>query len=472
MVTLMDGGSTVNAGAHAGGGGGAMGASTFRERVERVQERELAAITQNRLQLLIDVAAGIAGCVDEASLGSTIVRAAAKGTGYPRALLLRDDASPTPPGVAPNAGAGAGVDTLRIVGEVGPDSGPGAQAVLSASRSLIQAARAGEVARLTADAPVQAQSIMSLGIHTALCAPVTLGAGVAGFLYLDARAGEGKTGVTAAVQADAAAFCSALAKMAGLALGNLARADLERRQRELVRDLEAAREAQRLIMPPDGALVGRVRYAMKSRSGRYVAGDLLDVVDLGDDRVAVVLGDVAGKGVPAAILMATAQTHLHVSLRSSRDAAAAVSAVNRHICDHIASNKFISLWVGVFDARAGTLTYVDAGHGHWLLLPKAGPVRRVSAAGGFPLGIDGSAEYAAETLPFAPGDRLVVFSDGVVEQPGAATPDLFGLDRAVAALEGNADPAEDVERLFNAVVAFAGTDNLADDTTVASVCLD
>lgn len=460
MVTLMDAGSTL--------GGPGAGSPLMRERVERVQERELAAITQNRLQLLIDVAAAVAGVGDESALAMTIVQAAAKGTGYPRALLLRED------GVGGSAGAGGlgGVqgETLRVVAEVGPDAGAGGPSVLGASRSLIQAARAGEVARLTADAPMQAHSIMSLGIHTAMCAPVTIGAGVSGYLYLDARAGEGKT-ATAAVQNDAAAFCSALAKMYGLAIGNLARAELEKRQRELVRDLEAAREAQKLIMPPEGATIGRVRYAMKSLSGRYVAGDLFDVVDLEDGRVAVILGDVAGKGVPAAILMATAQTHLHVSLRATKDAAAAVMAVNRHICDHIASNKFISLWVGLFDAAAGTVTYVDAGHGHWLLLRSGGPTRRVDSAGGIPLGIDGSFEFTSETLPLGAGDRVVVFSDGVVEQPGADGK-LFGLDRTVAALEGNSSVEEDVARLFDAVVAYAGSDNLADDTTVAGVRIE
>lgn len=492
LVTLMDAPPPAS-----GAGGRAGAAGLARERVERVHERELAAITQNRLQLLIDVAASVAGSDNEESLANTVVSAAARGTGFPRACLLRDDAPAAPPvmhsmvGVPADQLKGHG-ETLRIVGEYMPNASAagqggegGAGAVdeptshrlssdaSSFSRSLIAAARKGEIVRLTSDAPMTAQSIMALGIQTALCVPISTGAGVVGFLYLDARSGEGSGGsmkATPALQSDAAAFCSALAKMYALALSNIARHDLEARQRELVRDLEAAREAQKLIMPPERGSIGGIRYAMRSRSGRYVAGDLFDVVNLGDNRVAVLLGDVAGKGVPAAILMATAQTHLHISLKSTGDPAKVVSEVNRHICEHMASNKFISLWLGVFDAMAGTLSFVDAGHGHWMLIKKGDEPKRVDSSTGIPLGIDADFAFSADTVPFTDEHRLLVYSDGVVEQPG---PDgkMFGAERAVEAIAQSTSVEQDVMLLFSAVLNFAHTQSLADDTTVASIAM-
>lgn len=494
LVTLMDAPPAVGAAAAQGALGRSGGTGFARERVERVHERELAAITQNRLQLLIDVAAAVAGTGDEESLANTIVNAAAKGTGFPRACLLRDDAPAAPPVMHSMVGVPADQllnrgDTLRIVGEYVPDLPDAAQPpsldaptspqlpndAASFSRSLIGAARKGEIVRLTSDAPMTAHSIMALGIQTALCVPISTGAGVIGFLYLDARAGEGDGAASAratpAVQSDAAAFCSALAKMYALALSNIARHDLEMRQRELVRDLEAAREAQKLIMPPERGKVGGIRYAMKSRSGRYVAGDLFDVVNLGDNRVAVLLGDVAGKGVPAAILMATAQTHLHITLKTSGDPAKAVSEVNRHICEHMASNKFISLWLGVFDAMAGTLSFVDAGHGHWMLLKKGEEPTRVDSSTGIPLGIDADFVFIADTVPFTADHRLLVYSDGVVEQPG---PDgkMFGAERAVEAIAQSTSVEQDVSLLFSAVLNFAQTQSLADDTTVSSIAME
>lgn len=464
----------------------------MRERVERVHERELAAITQNRLQLLIDVAAAVAGTSDEASLARSVVQAAQKGTGFPRVFMLRTVESRP--------------DDFTVVAEVGPQAAgtPSDARDISFSRSLINAARAGEVVRLTSDAPMQAQSIMSLGIQTALCAPIAVAGVVSAFLYLDAREGEVNTVSakgsahgqirpirpgTASVHQDAAAYCSALAKMYALALGNISRQELEKRQRELVRDLEAAREAQRLIMPPERGTIGALDYAFRSRSGRYVAGDLFDVVDLGDGRIGVFLGDVAGKGISAAILMTTAQTHLNISLRAfaadPEGAARAVCDVNRHVCKHAAASRFVSLWLGVFDTRARTLSFVDAGHGHWLMA-SGSTSHRIESSSGIPLGVDSDYEYQAETLAFGPDNRLVVFSDGVVEQPGADGT-LFGLPRTIEALAARTgDTVEhDVAAIFDAVLAYAAydappglslaaamaaaEDHLADDTTVASI---
>lgn len=529
LVTLMGGGpSTAGLGASRAGGtgaGGAPGAAALKERVERVQERELAALNQNRLKLLIDVAAAVAGSGSEEALARTIVEAAVQGTGFPRAFMLRDEtvhSADAHAPVAPGAPDEAGPDTLRIIYEVDPDAirtmhpaaasptpapgKPGSpqaeagtsprfapsgemSAAPSFSRSLIAAARKGEVVRLTSDAPMQAVSIMALGIQTALCAPITIdtGAGptVCGFLYLDSRSGEKQGPKThgavmpaaagaSGVHSDAAAFCSALAKMYSLAVGNLARLELEQRQRELVRDMEAASEAQKLIMPPPQGKIGRVRYAMRSKSGRYVAGDLFDVVDLEDGRVGVLLGDVAGKGVPAAILMATAQTHLHVALREGRDVSRAVTAVNKHICEHMASNKFISLWIGIFDPAAGTISYVDAGHGYWLLTRHDGPPLRSVSATGIPLGIDPTFHFEVATLKIEPGQRLVVFSDGVVEQPGGGQEggEQFGVERAIQAIAGSSGEGQDVDRIFAAVLGHAKGPNLADDTTVASVVVE
>lgn len=457
-----------------------LGTTAARERVERVQETELARINQNRLRLLMEAAAAVAGASDEQALAHAIAKSAAEGTGFPRAYILREAGAVATPDVPGD---------LQIVCEwpeppvTAPGNTPVTLSALTFPRSLILAARKGEVVRLTSDAAMSTASIMSLGIQTAVCAPIVMGGGgptaappsVSGYLYLDARSGSstgGPPGRHTNPQADAAAFCSALAKLYAMALGNLARAELESRQRELVRDLEAAREAQKMIMPPESAELGGVRYAMRSKSGRYVAGDLFDAVPLGDGRVAVLLGDVAGKGIPAAILMATAQTHLHVSLRSGLDAAGAVAAVNRHVCRHAVSSKFISLWLGVFDPGERTVSFVDAGHGYWLLTGAGENARPFvpgsGSGGGIPLGIDEGFEYQSQTVPLEPGQRLIVFSDGVVEQPDHENR-LFGLDRAMDAVLSSRTVEQDCRDLFEAVLAYARTDDLADDTTVASV---
>ncbi len=450
----------VRVGAGTGGAGLVTTVDTVgRQRVERVAERELAAITQQRLNLLMDCAAKVAGALDKDSLAKIVLNAAVEGTGFPRAALLEEV-------------GGAGTEVI-ILGEVDltrrkPEDKLGANSAYS--RSLIAAARTGEMVRLTADSPMNTgESIMRLGIQTALCAPVVIGTNVAAYLYLDSRAGESTSpgmGRTV-VQQDAAAFCQAVSKMCAMALGNLNARELEDRQKDLLRDLKTAQEAQRLIMPPDEGQIARVRYAVRQQSGRFVAGDLFDVVDLGAGRVAIFLGDVAGKGIGAAILMATAQTHLNASLRVHNDAAKAVTEVNAYISKHSAANKFISLWLGIFDSSDRSVTFVDAGHGHWLCITPDKAVHRVESVGGIPLGIDADFVYTAERLEIPPEGRVILFSDGVVEQPGPEG--LYGLQRAIDALGKCGNVNEDVGCLFQSVRDYSQTDVVADDTTVASI---
>jgi len=456
-AATMGGGGGVGGAAGAGGGFVTTVDTVGRQRVERVAERELAAITQQRLNLLMDCAARVAGAADVNALAKIVLNAAVEGTGFPRAALLEEA-----------GGEGAEVKVLGEVDLTRQQSQSSANA--SYSRSLIAAARSGEMVRMTADSPMNTgESIMRLGIQTALCAPVVIGTGVAAYLYLDSRAGEaGRPGMgRTVVQQDAAAFCQAVARMCAMALGNLNARELEDRQRDLLRDLKTAQEAQRLIMPPDEGQIASVRYAVRQQSGRFVAGDLFDVVDLGGGRVAIFLGDVAGKGIGAAILMATAQTHLNASLKVHNDAAKAVTEVNAYISQHSAANKFISLWLGIFDSNDRSVSFVDAGHGHWLCITPGKAVHRIESAGGIPLGIDKDFEYTAERLQITPESRVILFSDGVVEQPGPEG--LYGLQRAIDALGSCANVNEDVAGLFKSVRDYSQTDVVADDTTVASI---
>lgn len=412
-------------------------------RVQAVPQQELRSLAQQRLELLIECAASINTAQDEKSLAKTVIDVVTRGTGFSRAAMVRQMPS----------------DEVEVIAHVSGDgSGP-----MMFSQSLIRAAAAGQIVRLTGESAANyGQSIMDLGIHSALCAPVLVGPTVAAYLYLDARRQEQH------VSPDAAAFCQAVARLTGLALANLKRLDLEKRQQTLESDLNAARKAQQLLMPPSSGVLGSVSYAVVMRPGRYVAGDLFDIVPLKDGRVGVFLGDVSGKGVGAAILMTSAQTHLRMALQQTGDPAQAVMLTNPHIAARSGEGRFISLWIGVIDPAAGTVTFVDAGHGHWLARPADGPPCSVEAKGGMLLGIDENAEYENEVLELPSGSRLILYSDGVFEQTDPQG-EQFGLDRIVNALAETDGPARDVESLFGAVVSFAAGASLADDVTVASV---
>jgi sigma-B regulation protein RsbU (phosphoserine phosphatase) len=412
-------------------------------RVQRVSAEEVSGLAQQRLNLLMEAAAAVHSAADEATLADGVLEAALAGSGYTRAALLRRL---------------DGSDKVEVVGQRGGVAG----ASFPLSRSLISAASAGQAVRLVDQPDLrQAQSIVGFGIEAAMCVPVEINSVVGGFLYLD-------SGVGGRAQADAAAFCTALARMCGLALANLGRRKMERLQAQLLEDLYAARETQKRIMPPGQGVVGPVNYAMKSVPGRMVAGDLFDIVSLGNGRVAAFLGDVSGKGVGAAMVMAAAQTELRAALRETNDVAAAVKAVNNYLVLHSAPHEFVTLWVGIFDGPKRVLQWVDAGHGYWLHASADGSLTRAALDASLIVGIDADHHYTAQQTPLGPGDRVVIYSDGVVEQ-ASRSGEHYGMERTLAALEGRRSPEEDVEGLFSGLVRFAGTDALGDDVTIASI---
>ncbi|MDG2424601.1 MAG: SpoIIE family protein phosphatase [Phycisphaerales bacterium] len=418
------------------------------DRVRRVSPAETASLARHRLNLFIECAGRINQAYEETTLWDSILLSALEGSGFGRGALLRSDAQ---------------AESVEIIAYRGLDGGDGRPDDLS--RSLIRAAAEGDMAQMLSDEqPAYGQSIADLNIHSALCCPIMVDDIVAASLYLDAR------GTEATVQNDAASFCQALVRIAGLAIANLRRRELVERQQRMESDLSAAREAQHFMLPPSRGVVGSLPYAMQFQPGRYASGDLFDVIPLPDGRVGFGVGDVSGKGIGAAILMAAAQSHIHSVLMREGDPTAAATAVNEYVLAHSAVNRFISLWLGVLDPVSLELIYVDAGHGHWALCDAEGNAASERIAAHPPIGIDSDTSFEANQLQCKPGTRIVVMTDGVVEQP-REDQEQFGMDRALAVLEKCTSPAEDVESLHAAVCEFAKTDQLADDTTIASIQL-
>lgn len=492
-------------------------------KVLRVPPEQLALKAQARFDLLAECAAAMTAVDSERELAALVLDTLLKGTGFPRAALIREAseggerveivAMRAAPGGPMGHGNLAQAVTMggqlsagpapwatpQLASELKPGSPgstldvPMAQAAekLSVSRTLLEEAkRTGQVVKLDRDAggetaPNYGQSVISLSIHTAICAPLMMDSTPLAYAYLDARQGEGS------VAPDAAAFTQAMAKVSALALSNLKRRDLELRQRKLERDLIGAREAQRFLMPPAQGRHGRTRYVMRSQPGRIVAGDLFDVVTLPGDKLALILGDVEGKGLGAGVMMAWGQTLLRTLLSRGVPLAEAMAELNTALLSGELRGRMISLWAGLVDTRTGEVEYVDAGHGHWLLRrASGGGPQTVPCEGSVVLGVVPQAEYATERLALSPGDRLIVYSDGLREQLSPAGEE-FGLDRIREALASAQTPVEDVSMAFGALYSFAAPSKvdalvmrsatvtpglneipLTDDVTVVSVTVE
>lgn len=328
------------------------------------------------------------------------------------------------------------------------------------SRSLIIEASKGFSAALAeASGAMANQSLAEMQVASALCVPVKLGEAVCAYLYLDAREGE------AGVREEAVPFGEAIARAYGLALANLKRAELERRQAELTAELHAAREVQQVFTPPAQGEIGHVRFAIRVEPGVFVAGDLVDVFP-NEGGVTVCFGDVAGHGAGSGMMMALTQSHLHASLAANADLVSAVESLNTYLCAHATEGRFVSLWLARMESN-GRVRFVDAGHGHWLVRERDGRVRTVAAQGSIPVGIDPNVKYVEEEFALGAGDRVVVYSDGAVEQQ-KSDGESFGVQRLREAVAPRTLPEDDVAAVFRELALFAGRKVFDDDATVAS----
>jgi len=184
-------------------------------------------------------------------------------------------------------------------------------------------------------------------------------------------------------------------------------------------DLEIARQIQFGLLPFEPWDKDGVRIATAMRPANTVGGDYFDVIELGDGRLAVAVGDVAGKGMPAALLMALLQGSLRTLVSAGLRGAELMAKLNAHLCANIPSNRLITLVYAELDPATGHLRYVNAGHNPPFLLQAGHPPARLCATA-MALGITTDAEFAEMTLELEPGDRLVLYTDGITEAEDAS----------------------------------------------------
>ncbi len=425
-------------------------------KVETFRSDAILSQAEKRLHLVMDLAASLHAASQESELAKAIVTAAANGSPFDRVAVIKSI---------------PGTDVVMTLAAM--VSRRDAPQGFAFSRSLVRAASSGEIAKLTTgDSSLRhAVSIISQGILNAVCAPIMVAGDAAAYLYLDQSGEFGAPPPPTTPEVDA--YIAAIARIASLSLAELQRRQLQARHTQLEADLNAARHAQEQLMPAPCGTVGDLTYAALNQAGRLVAGDLVDVFELGDGRIAACLGDVSGKGVGAAMLMASAQMQLRAAFVNDSDLARAIGRVNRDLMTRRLTEGFISLWAGVFDPATNILTYVDCGHSYWVhrtlvdgdQAVTAGPVPE-----SLPLGIEANEVYQARTLQLAPGDRVTVYSDGVAEQLSPSGL-MFKPEGVLATLRGCTDVNQDVHRLMDALRAHAGGDKFSDDVTIMSMKL-
>jgi phosphoserine phosphatase RsbU/P len=238
--------------------------------------------------------------------------------------------------------------------------------------------------------------------------------------------------------------------------------ELETKQQQLTQELARAAAVQSDLLPGEHPPVAGFEIGARCLPAQAVGGDFYDWQQLPLGRLCLTVGDVMGKGMPAALLMATVRAVIRAMI-SQHGAADAVQHTAASLDDDLArSGSFVTLFHAQLDVTTGELRYVDAGHGQVFLRRASGEVERLEPWG-LPLGVLSEERYREGVATLAAGDVLVIYSDGLT----AARPDLFTDPAAVAAQISGADSAAATAQSLVDLATGAG--QLPDDLTVVVV---
>jgi sigma-B regulation protein RsbU (phosphoserine phosphatase) len=233
-------------------------------------------------------------------------------------------------------------------------------------------------------------------------------------------------------------------------------------------DLEIARDIQIAMLPRGMKEAGDARVFGTTRPANTVGGDFYDILPLSDGRLMIAVGDVAGKGSPAALLMALLLAMLRTLVDEGLGAVRLISRLNVQICRHSPSSRFITFFYGIYNPQDGSLEYVNAGHLPPMVRRVSGTIDRLDR-GGMALGMFEHATYETGHVTIGAGEALVLYTDGITEAEnytGQAFEDS-GLETVLAARLTDGDPETLAQAVIAAVETHAGDVRLGDDLTVA-----
>lgn len=249
-----------------------------------------------------------------------------------------------------------------------------------------------------------------------------------------------------------------------VAVHNAKRFQCEREQRELLdREAQEAQRIQQALLPKISPYIPGYCVSGFSIPAGAVGGDWYDFIQLEDGRWGIVLADVSGKGMAAALLMSATRGMLRSLAEACCSPSEVLTRLNRLLVQDLPSGKFVTLIYGVFDPKKGQLTFANAGHLPPLVLTKAGP-KFVETEAGLPLGL-GCGEFSESTIQLEPEARLVFYSDGITEATDPAGEEFGSEGLRIHLREQSGSP----QSLLETVRRFANGRGLADDATVVMI---
>jgi len=313
------------------------------------------------------------------------------------------------------------------------------------------------------DALRQQRSIMMHRVRSMMGVPLQTGDRVIGLIYVDNGT------IFRPFSQEDLDLLTVMANVAAIRIEHARLAEVEQSEKLMELEFAQAREIQSMLLPTEAPVYPGYDLAGHNLPCRTVGGDYFDFVPYADGRVALAVGDVSGKGLPAALLMSSLQARVQMLRETGLDPASAVTVLNRNLAERCPAGKFITFFYAVLDPATGSLTYSNAGHNYPLLLRADGSVEQLSG-GGMVLGLFPTLSYELRETKLGPGDILALYSDGVTE---ALSPlgDEFGEEGLAEFLQNRR--TESCSNLVSGLIEYLrtwhGSSNFNDDFTIVLV---
>lgn len=338
------------------------------------------------------------------------------------------------------------------------------------SRTIVNKAMQDKRAILSADASTDerfgmAQSIADFQIRSLICAPMIASNGESlGVIQIDTN-----NQMSRFTDLDLQVLAG-IANQAAIALDNARMHQEALTQVALQRDMEVAKQMQRTLLPNHSPEIDGYHFFAFYESAYQVGGDYYDYVSLPDNRVAVVVGDVAGKGVPAALLMAKLSSDVRQWLTIEPNPAKALGKINQIFSGYGWDDRFVTMVIAVIDGHKNQLTLVNAGHMPPMLRNAAGEVTEIGGEqAGLPVGVVDDFEFDSYQHDLAPGDLVTLFTDGFSEAMNSQR-ELYGLERMAKIIGGKDVQSMEIgNHLLADVREFAGDFPQSDDMCLVCV---
>ncbi|HEV8202106.1 MAG TPA: SpoIIE family protein phosphatase [Candidatus Polarisedimenticolia bacterium] len=305
------------------------------------------------------------------------------------------------------------------------------------------------------------QSVEIQQIRSLMCAPLWDNREVIGLIYVDSRQ---KAGL---FTLDDLKLLTHLANVAAIKIENARLFEQAVAAERMEQEIQKAAEIQNHLLPAEGPPIPGYEVFGTSLMCRAVGGDYYDYVALGDGRYGLGLGDVAGKGLPAALLMASFQASLRALSEMGLPPDDTIRRLNRLLCRSIPENRFVTFFYAVLDPKTHGFTYVNAGQNPPYIVRAAGGTPQRLDQSGPPLALLEDATYVAHQIRLEPGDVLVCYSDGISEARGPSEEE-FGEIRLtdVVAKDPQRNAIELVRLVTEALQAHCAGRSYQDDVTL------